>query len=424
MYMMEDLINAVIVTAPNLAPSSAYVYDVLTGTTLHSYKGQQTVPGTLCTSGPEEFVFAACKERSSVLTWQLNRHELLDIRLFLPGRVTAMDVSPTPPTMLVAAIGEVMHVFNLESGSRVLLIKRHFQPVTSIAFFPCGAYFASAGADGFMYVWSVASIVATSAQGDTRQNVQPHKQLGQHSDKVTCMHVSGGTEGRLISGSADHTCRVYDLYTLCLLYTIVLSCEVTAVHMTLMATRIIVGTQAGQLVLLDISPYQTASTIRLRDELCNACHEGPVSAVQFLLSGTTVVSAGDDGEVKVWAVEERTDGVAASFEQRSAGAEEEGSTRLRLTLQRTLHRNKGPVSNMRVLLIDRKQLSGDYEDRPGVQELASFQPLAWMDTAVTVPPPPPAMRTTDNSVAAHLMRQFTLEHCHDEWRSIEFLLNR
>ncbi|KAF2363223.1 WD40 repeat [Trinorchestia longiramus] len=404
---MEDQINAVVVAAPNLSPSSAYVYDALTGTTLHSYKGLQLINSTLCISGPDEYVFAACKERSLVQAWSLNRHEPLDVRFHFPGRVTAMDVSPTPPTMLVAALSEVMHVHHLESGSRVMLIKRHFQPVTSIVFFPCGSYFASAGEDGFVYVWSVSAIIAAAAQGDASQNIKPYKQLGQHSDKVTCMRVSGGAEGRLVTGSADHTCRVYDLYTLSLLHTLVLNSAVSAVGITLMATRVLVATDAGKMAVLDISPVIEASTIRVTDEMCNSCHEGAVNAASFLLSGNTVVSAGHDGEVKVWAVEQCSEDTMVSFDtkQTRAGHTSTGH-KLRLALQRTIHRNKGPVSNMLVLLLNRTQLSNEFEDRPGVQELRSFHPNAWTDTAITVKPPPPSMRSTDASLGLELMRHF------------------
>lgn len=82
--------------------------------------------------------------------------------------------------------------------------------------------------------------------------------------------------------------------------------------------------------------------------MMNKCHEGAVSSARFLLSGNTLVSAGDDGEVKVWGVEERTD-TTATFDSQSTTANNH-----RLALQRTIHRNKGPVSNLMVMLIDRQ----------------------------------------------------------------------
>lgn len=377
----NDILNAVIITAPNLGACSAQVYDIQTGTALHSYKGLQAASSTLSVTGSEHVVMCACKERPLLQAWRLARHKTLEARLSLPGRATALAVSPTLPTTLVAAIGEVLHIYNLETGARLALIQRHFQPITCVAFFPCGRYFASAAEDGFVYVWSVASVLKNAAGGGGRQNIQPFKQLGQHSDKVTCLHISGGTHGRLVSGSSDQTARVYDLYSLCLLHTVVWTCEVTGVTLNALGTRLAVGSDSGLVVLIDINPVNATSTIRVAEESCNRCHEGAVTSLAFLLSGHTVLSAGMDGEVKVWAMEGRSAGIASL----EAGAVE--GARHRLALQRTIHRGKGAITNMLTLQLNRRSLNPDYDDRDRSEPFSPLLLTPSLDATTTVSAP-------------------------------------
>uniref|UniRef100_A0A2P2I1H0 WD repeat-containing protein 18-like n=1 Tax=Hirondellea gigas TaxID=1518452 RepID=A0A2P2I1H0_9CRUS len=418
---MDEIINAVIVTAPNFGSYTAQVYDALTGTTLHTYKGLNAASSTLAVTGPDRVLLCACKDRPQVQAWQMHSHDSLDVRISLPGRVTAMAVSPSQPTTLVAAIGEVLHVYSLESGCRLALVRRHFQPVTCVTFFPCGGYFVSAGEDGFLYVWSMAAVLKQSTEGKNAQNIQPYKQLGQHSDKVTSVRVSGGTQGRLVSTSCDHSARVYDLYTMALLHTVVWSSEITTAAISGMATRLALASITGHIAVVDLYPYNESQTIKLTDELSTLCHEGPVNSVSLLLSGCTVVSAGEDGEVKVWAVEECNTGALTSLS--TTDSNRVNAPRVRLALQRTIHRSKGPVTNMAVLMINRKAFMKQMEDASScVQQFVSLHGGSCLDAPVTVTAPPVAKRTClDADTAQHIVN-FSLQHCSEQTQALQFLM--
>lgn len=76
------------------------------------------------------------------------------------------------------------------------------------------------------------------------------------------------------------------------------------------------------------------------------CHSGPVTGVRLLSSGCGLVTSGEDGEVKVWAVEQGVLNLATLAN--------DTVTPHRLAHQRTIHKNKGPVTNMEVLLTERQ----------------------------------------------------------------------
>ena len=81
-------------------------------------------------------------------------------------------------------MGAAIHVFSLRSGALLATLRKHFQPVTALAFTEDANLFASAAQDGFVYVWRVASVMACVARRGKVANLQPHKLLGQHRDKV------------------------------------------------------------------------------------------------------------------------------------------------------------------------------------------------------------------------------------------------
>lgn len=84
---------------------------------------------------------------------------------------------------LFTAVGEKLYLYKLLTGRLVGVASRHYQPITRLVFTSCGNYFASAGEDGFVYLWSLASF-NNALHKTNPPDIQPHFTLGQHSDKV------------------------------------------------------------------------------------------------------------------------------------------------------------------------------------------------------------------------------------------------
>jgi len=193
----------------------------------------------------------------------------------------------------------------------------------------------------------MSSIDTCLATGEKTQNIKPEK-LGQHNDKVTDLSISGN---RLATSSTDHTIRVYDLSTRHLLHTILCDAEVCCVALCPSETSLLLGLAGGEVAVVDLAPYNTAAQIKVTQEMVSPCHPASrLQGVRWLSSGTEVVTAGSDGNVHVWSI---VRGSSTNSFQLSGTSQQV----YRLSHLRTVHKNKGAVTNLAVMATDRRVFS-------------------------------------------------------------------
>ena len=80
------------------------VWDPDTGTLLTSYKGGSTLSRTLTFVGTD-YMVSAHPEKPLLNVWQINRNEQMSIRMFTPGKCSALTCSPRG-SYLIAAVEE------------------------------------------------------------------------------------------------------------------------------------------------------------------------------------------------------------------------------------------------------------------------------------------------------------------------------
>ncbi|KAK8749690.1 hypothetical protein OTU49_015481 [Cherax quadricarinatus] len=101
--IMEPLIDAIIVSSLNAGTDCIQVYDGATGTQLKSYRGLPVASSTLCLVGHGTYLMTAQRDKPFLQAWAIHRHEALQIRLVVPGKVNAMAISATGPKYCVTA---------------------------------------------------------------------------------------------------------------------------------------------------------------------------------------------------------------------------------------------------------------------------------------------------------------------------------
>lgn len=343
---MEPVVDAVFVSSLNTGTESLQVYDCDTGTQLKSYRGQPVAASTLCSVGRASHLLAAQRDKPFLQTWAIHQHDVQQIRLVVPGKVTAMAVNSAGQKYCIIGINEKIHIYKLLSGRMIGIASRHYQPVTRLIFSPCGNYFASGGEDGFVYLWSLASFIERLHQVHAPQP-QPHFILGQHSDKITGLtFTSSGMRGFLVSSSLDRTARVFDLVTGRPVYCLVTSDAVTSVASNMLGSQLFLGHTDGTVKVVDLLPPHPHGDIEVSRKGV-LCHEKCVRHLAVTPSGSHLVSGGDDGEVKVWMVTNSTLGSHEASAKR----------RPHLAHRRTIHTGRGPITNLTIKQISREVLS-------------------------------------------------------------------
>ena len=103
--------------------------------------------------------------------WQVNRSEQTPLRLFTPGPVSAKALSPSG-LYLVAAVEEIINIWQVGTGALLGVVIRHYQPVTVLQFTGDSSHLLSGGADGQVLVRPlVLSVARRSLTGQERDQV-------------------------------------------------------------------------------------------------------------------------------------------------------------------------------------------------------------------------------------------------------------
>ncbi|KAG0715390.1 WD repeat-containing protein 18 [Chionoecetes opilio] len=343
---MEPVVDAIFVSSRNTGTDCLQVYDCDAGTQLKSYRGQPAASSTLCSVGHAAYLLSAQRDKPFLQSWAIHQHDLQQMRIVVPGKVTAMAVNSAGQKYCVIGINEKIYMYKLLSGRLIGIAVRHYQPVTQLEFSPCGNFFASGGEDGFVYLWSLCSFMERLHQVDAPQP-QPHFVLGHHSDKVTGLTFAGcGMRGFLVSSSLDHTARVFDLVTGRPVYSLVTGGAVTSVAVNALGSQLFLGHADGTVKGMDLLPAPPIGDVEVSHKGV-LCHEKAVRHLAVTATGNHLVSGGDDGEVKVWVVTSATLGTPKAAPNSPP----------HLAHTRTVHTGRGPITNLAIKQISREVLN-------------------------------------------------------------------
>ena len=106
------------------------VWDPVTGNSLHQYKGGVSASNTV-TWVEQDWIISAPRDKPLLNVWQSNKSEMSPARLFSPGPVSAMAVSPSGQYLCIAT-QESINIYLLSTGNLLAVVTKHYQPITII----------------------------------------------------------------------------------------------------------------------------------------------------------------------------------------------------------------------------------------------------------------------------------------------------
>ncbi|XP_062539800.1 WD repeat-containing protein 18-like [Armigeres subalbatus] len=297
---MSDCVEVAITSDSSDQLWSCCVWDVRTGTHLISYKGGGAAGARTLATISDQYILTGNMVKPMLHIWPINRHEAIATRFILPGRPTAVAVSPDG-AYCVVAVQETINVYQMATGAMLATISRHYQTVNVIRFTDDGTHFLSAGHDGMVLVWSLSQVVRVFQ----KQSFSAFYSFSDHALPVTDLYVGkGGMKALFCSVSSDRTCKIYDLSSGSMLLNLVFQEPLSSVTMDTLESNVFVGTNEGPIYSFSLlSPPRTKEYhVDRKQQHKNVFlgHKKAVTCLSVSIDGETLLSGGADENVFLW----------------------------------------------------------------------------------------------------------------------------
>lgn len=251
-----------------------------------------------------QFIITANSMKPLLHIWPVNNQEQIQSsRFVMPGKVTALAVSPDG-NYCIAAVSETIYIWQICSGRMLAVLSRHYQSVTSIKFTDDGSHFCTAAHDGMLLVWKLSAVLAFNTTNNSNQQATPLYSFSDHALPISDIHIGiGGLRSYLTTVSLDRTCKIYDLSNGALLLSLVFPEALTSVTVDHLDTKVYVGSNEGNIFEFNLQSPPRMKEYHLSETSAKNKfhgHKGAVTTLSISLDGESLISGGNDENVILW----------------------------------------------------------------------------------------------------------------------------
>ncbi|KAH9839891.1 WD40 repeat-like protein [Rhodofomes roseus] len=221
MHLHECILCATGPSSSTPGPGAISLHDIQTGTSLASFK--QTSAAPRCTAvvqsrdGLGGFMLAAQSDKSIMNVYNYQKDQLA-LKIVLPEKLSAIAVDPQGEFCAGGTVQGRIFLWEVASGIMYNAWDAHYRQVNVLRFTQDGAALISGSDDSSVSVWSVSRLLDNDLQNDLPT---PYCNLSDHSLPITDILCGAGSfpSCRILTSSADHTAKLWDLSSKTLLTT-------------------------------------------------------------------------------------------------------------------------------------------------------------------------------------------------------------
>jgi pre-rRNA-processing protein IPI3 len=288
---------------------------------LKNYKGASADDrvGTICLAG-NSYLLGAMLVKPFIIVWAMQK-EQAHMRIACSGKVDAVACS-LDGLYCAAAIKQTIYIWEVATGYLMASASRHYQNISVLKFIDDGSHLVSGGHDNLVIAWRLARLFSHSLEsGGCEGHFTSHGYSGHsssssqltrhvwnhHTQVVTGVHCGrGGVNCRVVTVSLDGTCKMYELLSGNLLFSLLLDHPLTAVTMDVQESSLFIGTVNGSLVQLNLFlPEVYRNSTEVNHHLNTKTYKGhskSITRLQISSCGHVLISSCTDGCVIQWDV--------------------------------------------------------------------------------------------------------------------------
>ncbi|KAL8612120.1 hypothetical protein ACOMHN_013999 [Nucella lapillus] len=278
---------------------SAAAWDLQTGNSVHKWTGQALAARSLCLQAGHTLIGATLKKPLLYL-WHLGRKAESQQKIVCPGHISALAVSPDG-LFCAAIIGEKIYIWEMTAGNLMGLLNNNDE-ASKIQFTDDGSLLVVATCSGLLKIWHFASALSS-----TGCRSRDHRTIKAHSESITDIHVGcGGPAARVVTASADGTCKLWDLLSGDLIRTVVFEDRVTSVVMDKQEYYLIAGLSQGSILRYPLYEQPSQTEVFVSKEATKSGeglfqgHTGPVTCLALSSDSLRLVSGSEDKSLIFW----------------------------------------------------------------------------------------------------------------------------
>ncbi|KZT65740.1 WD40 repeat-like protein [Daedalea quercina L-15889] len=221
MHLHECILCATGPSSSTPGPGTISLHDIQTGTPLASFK--QTSAAARCTAvvqsrdGIGGFMLAAQPDKSIMNVYNFQKDQLA-LKIVLPEKLSAIAVDSRGEFCAGGTAQGRIFLWEVASGIMYNAWDAHYRQVNVLRFTLDGAALVSGSDDSSVSVWSVSRLLDDDLQNELPT---PYCNLSDHTLPITDIFCGAGSfpSCRMLTSSADHTAKLWDLSSKTLLTT-------------------------------------------------------------------------------------------------------------------------------------------------------------------------------------------------------------
>lgn len=216
-----------------------------------------------------------------------------------------ISVAASRDGSLIAAGGASgrAYLWDVATGELLRAWQAHFKAISCAVFSDCGSLLVTGGGDGIIHVWDVASVADVDAPTPPAAVTWTG-----HTMAISALAFSPGSglsggpaAARVISASADRSVRWWDVASQMCLLNVAIPSAATTLCSGPSGQVWYAGALDGCVYTLGGTAPPTPGTIDDgNSKFAFVGHTAAVTSVCITVNGETLISASDDGSVRVW----------------------------------------------------------------------------------------------------------------------------